>query len=241
MVLLPGISTLILVKGKSLDDKGRLRFLVIEDSEDTARMIAVLLERRFDAVIDIAPTCAKARTALGGKPYDVVTLDYQLPDGSGLDMLDEIVAAAQHPPVIMITGHGDEELAYLAFRIGASGYAAKDRKLSVILPDEVEWAMADARLKESVGKGRDDGRLEGLVQTTHAMSRDLRVELEAAKAAGRRLEKAAGSLDSDAQVKVQRAASAIEKSLARANTLIDKLDSMVSPGQDEESGESQGP
>src|SRR5450830_1578758 len=126
-----------------------MRFLVIDDNKDTARMIAMLLERRFEADIDIEPTCADARAALENNSYDVITLDYQLPDCSGLDMLDEITAADEHPPVVMITGHGDEELAYLSFRMGASGYAAKDRKLSVSLPEAVEWALADAALKKS--------------------------------------------------------------------------------------------
>jgi CheY-like chemotaxis protein len=40
-----------------------MRFLVVDDNEDTARMIAVLLERRFEASIDVASSCAEARAA----------------------------------------------------------------------------------------------------------------------------------------------------------------------------------
>ena len=65
-----------------------MRILVIDDNRDTARMIAMLLERRFSANIDIQPSCADARVALANNSYDVITLDYQLPDCSGLDMLD---------------------------------------------------------------------------------------------------------------------------------------------------------
>ncbi|MHB8894668.1 MAG: response regulator, partial [Candidatus Geothermincolia bacterium] len=101
-----------------MDENENLRFLVVDDSDDTARMIAVLLERRFGATIDTVSTCAAAREALADATYDVVTLDYQLPDCSGLDLLDEITAIEHHPPVVMITGHGDEELAYLSFRMG---------------------------------------------------------------------------------------------------------------------------
>jgi FixJ family two-component response regulator len=77
-------------------------------------------------------------------------------------MLVEITAIEHHPPVIMITGHGDEELEYLSFRMGVSGYAAKDRTLSVMLPDAVEWAMADARLKSGRVDGEEDDEMRRL-------------------------------------------------------------------------------
>ncbi|MHB8896961.1 MAG: response regulator, partial [Candidatus Geothermincolia bacterium] len=173
-----------------------------------------------------------AREALADATYDVVTLDYQLPDCSGLDLLDEITAIEHHPPVVMITGHGDEELAYLSFRMGASGYAAKNKKLSVVLPDAVEWAIADATMKKSRGADEEDARLEGLVQATHATSRDLRLELDAVKTANQRLDKATAECEPETTVRVRKAMTSIEKSLARSQTLIDKLDSMVAPSPD---------
>jgi chromosome segregation ATPase len=128
----------------------------------------------------------------------------------------------------MITGHGDEELASLAFRMGASGYAAKDRKLSVVLPDAVEWALDDATLKREA-TGEVDQRLEGLIEATHSASRDLRLELDAIASARQKLDKAVKSQDSEAIARAARAVSAIEKNVARSYSLIEKLDSLVSP------------
>jgi DNA-binding NtrC family response regulator len=214
-----------------------MRFLIVDDNSDTAHMIALLLKRHFEAVVDVARSGAEARAALEVHSYDCVTLDYQLPDCTGLDMLDEISARTDHPPVVMITGHGDEELAYLAFRMGASGYAAKDRKLSVVLPDAIEWALADATLKREA-TGDEDRRLEGLVEATHSTSRDLRLELDAIASARQKLEKAVKSQDPEAFARAARAASSIQKNITRSYSLIEKLDGLVSPqaGIEEEPG-----
>ena len=124
--------------------------LVIEDDIDTARLIRSMLERKLSARVDVANDCASARLALAACTYDVVTLDYQLPDCDGLDMLDEITAQPDHPPVVMITGRGDEELANLSFRMGASGYAVKEKNLSVMLIQAIEWALADTATKRTL-------------------------------------------------------------------------------------------
>jgi two-component system sensor histidine kinase/response regulator len=179
--------------------------------------------------VTVAPSLAEGRTALKSGPRDVVTLDYQLPDGTGLDMLDEITSEPGHPPVVMITGHGDEELAYLSFRMGASGYAAKDRKLSVALPEAIEWAMADAALKRGSGAEQEDRRLAGLLESTHAVSTDLRLELDAIRAACRRLDTAQHGLSDESAVKLRKSQAAVEKSLRRCYTLVEKLASLVHP------------
>jgi len=210
-----------------MDELDYIHILVIEDNKDTARMLAVLLERRFSATVDLAASCAEAREMLARSTYDAVTLDYQLPDGSGLDMLDEIASVDGHPPVIMITGHGDEELAYLSFRMGASGYAAKDRKLSVVLPDAIEWAMADARLKKEHGQAVADMRLEGLIEATHSMSRDIRIELDGISQASQKLEVIARRQGNAADL--AKAVSAIENSLSHSYSLMDKIDELVEP------------
>jgi len=56
---------------------------------------------------------------------DVVILDYQLPDGSGLDLFDRIRASSSAPPVIFLTAHGTTETAIEAMKRGAFDYLAK--------------------------------------------------------------------------------------------------------------------
>jgi two-component system nitrogen regulation response regulator GlnG len=59
-----------------------------------------------------------------GKP-DVVVLDLKLPDGSGLEVFEEIRAAAPKLPVIFITAHGTTKSAIEAMKHGAFDYLVK--------------------------------------------------------------------------------------------------------------------
>jgi DNA-binding response OmpR family regulator len=67
---------------------GGIRVLVVEDDPDTAEMIKSMLERRFPAEVDIAGDGSSARKLLARKKFDLVTLDYNLPDCCGFDMLE---------------------------------------------------------------------------------------------------------------------------------------------------------
>lgn len=124
------------------------RALVIEDDEEMARLLKRIISTKFSVDVDLAYDCASARMKLQERDYDLITLDYRLPDGAGLDLLDEITEGGKpHPPVIMVTGHGDEETAARSFRSRASGYVVKDAKLPELLTEAVQKAIAEVSLK----------------------------------------------------------------------------------------------
>lgn len=74
---------------------------------------------------------------LRNEPFDLVFLDVQLPDGSGLDILRDVQASASAPEVIIITGFGDPDGAELAIKNGAWDYLQKPLSVKAIrLPIE---------------------------------------------------------------------------------------------------------
>ena len=131
------------------DPSGNWRILVVEDDPDNASMIRKLIDRRFGAGVTVAGDCETARAMLADQRVDAVILDYQLPDGNGIQLLEEISGAENHPSVILVTGQGDEETAAEAFRLHASGYLVKDRRLPVMLPEVLSGALADISLKRA--------------------------------------------------------------------------------------------
>lgn len=124
-----------------MDSSEPVRILIVEDDGDTASLMTKLLEKRFAASIDVVSDCASAKEALAGGSYDVVTLDFILPDGDGLELLSKIAVSGGAPRAILVTGHGDEEIASRALRLGASGYVMKNENLSIALPEAVEKAL----------------------------------------------------------------------------------------------------
>ena len=59
------------------------------------------------------------------EPFDIVFMDIQMPDGSGLEIMPEIKASRFSPEIIVITGLGDPDEAELAIKTGAWDYIEK--------------------------------------------------------------------------------------------------------------------
>lgn len=78
------------------------RILIVDDDPDFGECTAALAARQGCEVI-LAPTLAKARAALAS-PMDLILLDLHLPDGSGLDLLQDI-DLAQQGKIVVLTGH----------------------------------------------------------------------------------------------------------------------------------------
>jgi PAS domain S-box-containing protein len=131
-----------------MEPRSSIRALVIEDDTEMASLLKRILNKKFSIDVDLAYDCASARRHMDDRDYDLITLDFRLPDGAGLDLLDEITGSGRpHPPVIMVTGHGDEETAARSFQSRASGYVVKDAKLPEVLGEAVQRALAEISLK----------------------------------------------------------------------------------------------
>ncbi|HZQ81344.1 MAG TPA: response regulator [Gaiellaceae bacterium] len=100
--------------------------LLVEDDEQDARALTGALERALPgAVVVRSRTVADATEFANGAEWSLAVVDYLLPDGSGLRVLDALHAAHAATPVVMLTGNGAEDTAIEAFRHGASDYVVK--------------------------------------------------------------------------------------------------------------------
>jgi two-component system response regulator PilR (NtrC family) len=73
---------------------GAKRILVVEDEEEIAEILALVL-RSAGYTVDIAGTVAQARQRLDAREYTLVNTDLRLPDGDGLEIAD-CAAARRH-------------------------------------------------------------------------------------------------------------------------------------------------
>jgi PAS domain S-box-containing protein len=82
--------------------------LVVEDETAAARVLEIMLQRAGYAVATVS-SLAEARRALQSLRFAAVLLDVQLPDGSGLELAEEIAARPTPIPVVVLSGRGPAE------------------------------------------------------------------------------------------------------------------------------------
>ena len=58
--------------------------------------------------------------------WNILILDVDLPGRNGLDILKQIKSEKIKVPVLMFSFHSEEQIAFRAFKLGASGYLSKD-------------------------------------------------------------------------------------------------------------------
>jgi DNA-binding NtrC family response regulator len=96
--------------------------LIVDDDAEIAAALTELVRREGFAVTS-ASTLARAREEIAATVPDIVLVDIHLPDGSGLELLDDQGPAA--PEVVLITGQASVETAVDALRRGAADYLTK--------------------------------------------------------------------------------------------------------------------
>jgi len=101
-----------------------MRILVVEDDE---RLVALLGRglREEGHVVDAVVTCADASGQARSIAYDVILLDWMLPDGDGLSLLRGWRDRGVETPVLMLTARGAVGERVLGLRSGADDYLVK--------------------------------------------------------------------------------------------------------------------
>jgi DNA-binding NtrC family response regulator len=101
--------------------------LVVDDDVDSAATLAELIACENFTVAK-AHTLLDARRQIALQPPDIVLLDLQLPDGSGIDLFSDPQLIA-NSEIVLVTGHASLETSIQALRLGAADYLIKPIKL----------------------------------------------------------------------------------------------------------------
>lgn len=134
-----------------------LRVLVVEDNPGDFGLVRAALEESgasFD--IDHVSSTKACRRALETGHYDVMLLDYSLPGETGLDFLRSMKGKKEIPPVVMLTGQGDELIAKESIISGARDYCAKGRLTSQSLTSTILEVLEKARLEAEERRQREE-------------------------------------------------------------------------------------
>jgi DNA-binding NtrC family response regulator len=99
------------------------RVLIVDDDVDFRQSLCALVEREGFETRECG-TLDRARAELSGEAPDVVLLDLKLPDGQGIDLLED-EELRERTEFVVTTGHADTGTAITALRKGALDYLTK--------------------------------------------------------------------------------------------------------------------
>jgi signal transduction histidine kinase len=125
------------------------RVLYMEDDAAQARLVKKCLER-CGYIVDLAGDGAAGLAACEADHYDAAVIDQTMPGISGLDVIRILTAGGKSPPIVMVTGTGNERIAVEAMKLGVSDYLVKDLEGGFVnvLPLVVGRAIEQRRLRD---------------------------------------------------------------------------------------------
>ncbi|MCG7840472.1 MAG: response regulator [Methanomassiliicoccales archaeon] len=122
--------------------KVKLSVLMVEDNIDHVDLCREHMPpEEFD--LFIACNGAECLAAIKSRPYDVVLLDYFLPDTNGMDLLPRVREFQPNAFILFVSVLDDPDLSYQALRAGASDYMVKGFGYFRTLRDRIRESMEE--------------------------------------------------------------------------------------------------
>ncbi|TQQ83260.1 response regulator [Halonotius terrestris] len=101
--------------------------LLVEDSDFMSMRVVEVLEATHGMSLTAVKTAEEARTRIETGDFDVVVVNYELPDETGIELADSLNAGDEPPeiPVILLTGRELEPIAKKASEKGVTEFVYK--------------------------------------------------------------------------------------------------------------------
>lgn len=121
-----------------------LQVLLVEDDPGDAGLVSYALRAERSPTFNVVhcPTLGSAIEALkGDRVFDVVLLDFSLPDSFGLETVTRMLDVAPRLPIVIMTGHDDPQFAATALESGAQDYLVKSDAPSNTVSRAIRYAI----------------------------------------------------------------------------------------------------
>lgn len=126
-----------------------MKILIIEDEPSLRELIQRSLEKeRY--VVEAAADFQSGLRKIEDYDYDCVLLDIMLPDGNGLNLLEQLKKMRKRENVIIISAKDSLDDKVLGLELGADDY----------LPKPFHLAELNARIKSVIRRQRRDGEMD---------------------------------------------------------------------------------
>lgn len=158
--------------------------LIVDDDDDTVRLMRAILARH--GFTDVERVHRGADALARGGDFDIVLLDHELPDMTGVEAVGPLRSRPRPPSIVVVTGHGSEALAAQALRRGAEDYLVKDASLPHLLPQVLDRVRRERALRGALSLAQGEllraERLAAIGEMTVTLHHEINNPLMAASA-----------------------------------------------------------
>jgi len=134
-------------------DNRKVNILLVDDDPLDRRLVEVTLARSNPPMqynVETAGTLSEATRRLSNGSYDVVLLDLNLPDSSGIDTIQQAQDTNSDASIVVLTGLDDEEMGLEAIRKGAEDYLVKGKSLEYMLVRTIRYSLERKGVKQQL-------------------------------------------------------------------------------------------
>jgi len=163
----------------------KVNILLVDDDPQDRRLVKVILGKspspeQYD--VETAGTLSDAVKCLANGAYDIVLLDLNLPDSSGIDTVQRAREANPNVSIVVLTGLDDEETGLEAIRKGAEDYLVKGNSLEHVLVRTIRYSLERRRVRQRltetlIAKAEADSANQAKSEFLANMSHELRTPL----------------------------------------------------------------
>nr|WP_320016816.1 diguanylate cyclase [uncultured Desulfobacter sp.] len=139
-------------KTRIIDLNQDIHILLVDASDGAYKIIKAYCSKYDHLNLDRVATVKNALPALQKKAFDIILLEYDLPDGTGIELLEKLNNEKINIPVVAITGKGDEEIASRFIQAGAIDYLPKTKINSKRLFEAISTAIEKFKLKKEMNQ-----------------------------------------------------------------------------------------
>ena len=110
-----------------------IRVLVVDDHAVLASSLSQVLDVEPDlSCVGVANSLAQARSLIESAAPDVMLLDHRLPDGDGVQAIEELRGLRPSLQVVVLTASAADHILVQAIEAGAAGFLSKTRSLGEV-------------------------------------------------------------------------------------------------------------
>jgi two-component system chemotaxis response regulator CheY len=110
-----------------------MKTLVVDDSTTMRKILINILATAGITDVQQASDGQQAVEAVGAEEYNLILMDWNMPNMLGIDALKAIRAAGKQVPIIMVTTEAEKSRVLEALRAGANNYIIKPFKPEAII------------------------------------------------------------------------------------------------------------